>query len=369
MRVMCMYLPQYHEFSENNAWWGEGYTEWTAVKRAKPLYKGHKQPKVPLGGRYYDLSDESGETWKWQAELAREYGIYGFSIYQYWFTGKQLMEKPLEILLAHPEIKLRYNICWANESWTRTWYDLENEVLMEQRYGKEKEWEMHFSCLLRFFRDERYIKEDGKPVFQIYRTKDIKDLKEMLAYFRRRAKEEGFPGLYVISGNTAGELEDREGLVDGYYNFEPGYTLKHDFSPGQRLWYNSSVLLKTLGNRCRKKKVLERSIPAEWILKAIERRSYGETEFPGLIADWDNTPRRDYKGLVYKGTNPERFGRTLAILQEKVRGKRADFVYINAWNEWGEGAVLEPDEEKKYAYLEEVKRVTAADGSRTGKGI
>ena len=359
MKVMCMYLPQYHAFRENDEWWGEGYTEWTAVKRARPLYKGHIQPKVPLGGNYYDLSDESGMTWKWQAKLAETYGIYGFSVYQYWFTGKQLMEKPLEILLRHPEIPLRYNICWANETWTRTWYQLENEILMKQEYGGEEEWEMHFSYLLPFFKDERYIKIDGKPVFQIYRTKDIERLAEMTAYFRKRAREEGFSGIFFVSGNTAGALEDRGGLMDGYYDFEPGYTLKHDFSSWQRTWYNGTVFLKTLLNRCRRKKILERSIPSDWILNAVERRRYGEKEFPGLIADWDNTPRRDYKGLVYRGTNPKRFGEVLRTLARKVEGREADFVYINAWNEWGEGAVLEPDEVKKYAYLEEVRRVTS----------
>ncbi len=359
MKVMCMYLPQYHAFRENDEWWGEGYTEWTAVKRARPLYKGHIQPKVPLGGNYYDLSDESGMTWKWQAKLAETYGIYGFSVYQYWFTGKQLMEKPLEILLRHPEIPLRYNICWANETWTRTWYQLENEILMKQEYGGEEEWEMHFSYLLPFFKDERYIKIDGKPVFQIYRTKDIERLAEMTAYFRKRAREEGFSGIFFVSGNTAGALEDREGLMDGYYDFEPGYTLKHDFSSWQRTWYNGTVFLKTLLNKCRRKKILERSIPSDWILNAVERRRYGEKEFPGLIADWDNTPRRDYKGLVYRGTNPKRFGEVLRTLARKVEGREADFVYINAWNEWGEGAVLEPDEVKKYAYLEEVRRVTS----------
>ena len=298
-------------------------------------------------------------TWKWQAKLAETYGIYGFSVYQYWFTGKQLMEKPLEILLRHPEIPLRYNICWANETWTRTWYQLENEILMKQEYGGEEEWEMHFSYLLPFFKDERYIKIDGKPVFQIYRTKDIERLAEMTAYFRKRAREEGFSGIFFVSGNTAGALEDRGGLMDGYYDFEPGYTLKHDFSSWQRTWYNGTVFLKTLLNKCRRKKILERSIPSDWILNAVERRRYGEKEFPGLIADWDNTPRRDYKGLVYRGTNPKRFGEVLRTLARKVEGREADFVYINAWNEWGEGAVLEPDEVKKYAYLEEVRRVTS----------
>lgn len=358
MKVMCLYLPQYHEFKENNEWWGNGYTEWTAVKAAKPLYKGHIQPKIPLNDNYYDLKRDGVETLKWQAELANQYGIYGFSFYQYWFLGKQLMETPMETLLQHPEIPMRYNICWANETWTRTWYGLESEILMKQEYGTKADWEKHFLYLLPFFKDERYIKIQGKPVFQIYRTTDIKQLSEMLAYFRKRAREEGFEDLHVISGNTAGELETRKELVDGFYNFEPGFTLKHHIGATKMLKYNVSVFMKSLYNRILKKQVLERSIKAKWILDSITSRNYDLNEYPGLIADWDNTPRRSYKGLVYKGTNPKDFERALSILGEKVQGRTCDFVYINAWNEWGEGAVLEPDTDKKYGYLESVRRIS-----------
>ncbi len=366
MKIVCMYLPQYHEFKENNEWWGKGYTEWVAVKRAKPLFPGHIQPKVPVDGHYYDLVKEGVETLTHQAELANQYGVYGFSFYQYWFCGRQLMEQPMEILLAHPEIPLRYQICWANESWTRTWYDLQNEVLMEQTYGTEADWEKHFLYLLRFFRDERYIKVEGKPVLQIYRTMAISCLPEMLSYFQKRAKEEGFAGLYIMSGNTAGELETRESLVDGYYDFEPGFTLKHHFSVFHKESYNLSVFLRTLYNKVSKKKVVERIIPADWILNSIRNREYEENEFPGLIADWDNTPRRSYKGLLYKGTTPEKFEKTLQELKNKVEGRANDFVFINAWNEWGEGAKLEPDQENGYGYLEAVSHVMQPD-TDTGK--
>ncbi len=362
MRIMCLYLPQYHEFPENNEWWGEGYTEWTAVKRALPLYRGHKQPRVPLNGRYYDLVKQGEETWRWQASLAKEYGIYGFSIYQYWFKGRQLMEQPMEILLAHPDIDIRYSICWANETWTRTWYDLAEEILMKQDYGTEADWRAHFDYLLPFFQDERYVKVDGKPVFQIYRTFDIGCLKEMLGCFRRWAVEAGFGGLYIVSGKTAGQQEQRKELVDAWYYFEPGYTLKHDFSKAKECWYHLSVLTKTVLNRFKKKKLLERSIPGDWIVDRIAARSYADDEFPGLIPDWDNTPRRSYKGLVYKNTNPARFEQVLRKLKEQVRGRNADFVLINAWNEWGEGAMLEPDETRKYAYLEAIRRVMEEDG-------
>ena len=360
MRVMCMYLPQYHTFPENDEWWGKGYTEWTAVKRGKPLYAGHIQPRIPLNNRYYDLVNDGVETLKWQAETAKEYGIYGFSFYQYWFKGRQLMQKPMEILLEHPEIDINYCICWANESWTRTWYGLSEQVLMEQDYGEEEDWYRHFEYLLKFFNDKRYIKIDNKPVLQIYRTFDIDCLDRMRGCFNKWAEGEGYDGIYLIAGKTAGQQETRTDLVDGYYYFEPGYTLKHDFSKLRETEYNISVLFKTMLNKLRADKKLERSIRADLILNGIKKREYGENEFPGLIPDWDNTPRRGYKGLVYKGTSPEKFEEALRVLKEKKEGHKNDFVFVNAWNEWGEGAMLEPDEYRGYGYLEAVKRVVGS---------
>ena len=356
MRAIALYLPQFHTFPENDKWWGEGYTEWTAVKRAKPLFAGHKQPRVPLDG-YYDLKDESAKALKRQAYLAREYGIYGFSIYQYYFKGRQLMQRPMEILREHPEIDINYCICWANESWTRTWYGLENEILMLQDYGDEKDWRAHFEYNLPFFRDPRYIKVNNRPLLQIYRSFDIEDLGRMRSCFDRWAREAGFEGIFLVAGKTAGLQEDRRDLVDGYYTFEPGYSLKHRLTGLQKASYNVSVGLKSLVNKCLPNKLLERSIPIEWIYRAIEERDYEENEYPGIIARWDNTPRRDYKGLVYRGASPERFEGCLRSLSEKLSGRENDFVFINAFNEWGEGAMLEPDDFEGYAYLEAVKRV------------
>ena len=358
MKVMCMYLPQYHTFKENDEWWGEGYTEWTAVKRAKPLFKGHVQPRVPLNSRYYDLVKEGVETWKWQAELARQYGICGFSVYQYWFKGHQLMEKPLEILLEHSEIDINYCITWANESFTRTWYGLSEQILMKQEYGNEEDWRKHFEYLLRFFNDKRYIKIDNRPMLQIYRTFDIEKLADMRACFDKWAKEAGYDGIYLVSGKTASVIDDRTELIDAYYYFEPGYTLKHDFSRFNELKYNCSVAVNSTLNKLRKNKCLERSINANSIMNGIMKREYADNEFPGLIPDWDNTPRRDYKGLVYRGTSPELFEKALRVLKGKLDNRDRDYVFINAFNEWGEGAMLEPDEYRKYAYLEAIKRVT-----------
>jgi len=356
-----MYLPQYHTFPENDEWWGADYTEWVAVKRARPLYKGHDQPKIPLGGEYYDLDRDGVKTLTRQAEIARQYGVYGFAVYQYYFNGKVLMEKPLKTLLDNPGIDINYNICWANETWTRTWYGQSDQVLIAQEYGDEQDWRKYFEYMLPFFKDPRYIKIDNRPVWQIYKSFDIPVFKQMAECLNRWAKEEGFDGVYIISGKTAAGCDDRSGIIDGYYYFEPGYTLKNDLGTVGTFMYNAGTFIRSLRNRIFGKdsgQILERRVSAKRIMNAIAGRSYADNEFPGLIPDWDNTPRRGHKGLVYFGTSPELFEKTLSVLKNKVSGHAVDFVYVNAWNEWGEGAYMEPDEAKGYAYLEAVKRVT-----------
>lgn len=352
MKLLAMYLPQYHQIKENDLWWGEGYTEWDAVKKANPLFKGHKQPKIPLGKNYYDLSLLDARTWKWQAGLANKYGIYGFCIYHYWFgEGKQLLEKPMEILLAHPEININYCICWANESWTRTWYGLEKEVLVEQKYGDIKEWEAHFYYLLPFFKDKRYLKIDNKPMIHLHRSSHIKNLSQMLKCWNELAVEAGFQGIYAVAANTGGEIEARADLIDAYYNFEPGFTLNHKMKFYERLWHGSKIWLKTQFNRLFKKTKIERVVDAKKIYKWMKREPirFERPVYKGTFVSWDNTPRRSYKGIYYKNTSPELFYQSLSEIHHQVG--REEFVYINAWNEWGEGCYLEPDEEYGFRYL------------------
>lgn len=353
MKVLAMYLPQYHEVEENNIWWGTGYTEWTAVKKAKAYSKEQVQPRVPLNNNYYDLSDKDAKTWKWQADLAREYNVYGFVIYHYWFkTGKQLLEKPMEILLQHPEININYCVCWANETWTRTWYGTENEVLLLQEYGRENEWKNHFDYLLQFFKDKRYIKIDNKPVINIYHTFEINDLKEMISYWNKLAIDNQFNGVYVISGNTGAKLDNRVALFDAYYNFEPSYSLIHKTNRRERAQYGICVKSRELLNRFFKTKIIERPINGDVFIKRMLRDDpIANTKvFPGVFPQWDNSPRRQYKGTFFKKMTPERFREQVNRIGAKYSG--AEFLYVNAWNEWGEGAYLEPDEVNGYRFLE-----------------
>lgn len=221
-----MYLPQYHTFKENDEWWGKGYTEWTAVKRAKKLYKNHIQPRIPKNG-YYDLNYDFENTLKMQSNLMKKYNIYALCFYHYWFNGKILMGTPMEKLLENTHIDLKYTICWANETWTRTWYDKKNEILMEQTYGDELDWTNHYNYLSRFFKDKRYLKIDNKPVLHIYKSADIECLAEMRDLWNTLAIKDGFDGIYLVVGNTNGKIEKRTNCFDAYYNFEPGYSICH----------------------------------------------------------------------------------------------------------------------------------------------
>lgn len=368
MKVLALYLPQFHAIPENDQWWGTGYTEWTAVRNAKSYYSGHKQPVVPLDNRYYDLSDPSGSTWQWQADLARKYSVYGFVIYHYWFkTGQQLLEKPMEILLSHPEIDIHYSICWANESWRRTWYSTREELLAEQVYGNEREWINHFHYLLPFFQDKRYIKINNKPVIHIYRSNDIIQLEAMKACWERLARQNGFSGVYLIAANTRQAIDERK-CIDAHYNYEPNASREKVMS----FWKRGR---EQLVNRWRALKhghnIFHRYLdfPTTHSGKEIFRCNTelmsinGVPCYPGTFVGYDDTPRRQNKGTVYV-VDPKDFGENLRQIQIRLDelGRGDDFVYITAWNEWGEGAHLEPDTNYGYAFLEQIKTACAIGG-------
>ena len=194
-KIIVRYLPQFHRTKENDEWWGEGFTEWTTVRKGKSLYNGHLQPREPLNGNYYNLLDKN--TMKWQADLARKYGIDGFAFYHYWFKdGKQILERPAENLLKWKDIDMPFCFCWANETWSRTWSNLmngnvwagefeqksecnDNGILLDQKYGLSGAWIDHIKYLIPFFQDKRYIKHNGKPVFMIYHPEEMHCLPDM----------------------------------------------------------------------------------------------------------------------------------------------------------------------------------------------
>ena len=364
MKYLALYLPQYHSIPENDSWWGNGYTEWTAVKKARPLFRGHSQPKVPLNNNYYNLADETGSVWRWQAKLANTYGIDGFCIYHYWFGTKQLLEKPMEVLLKHKDIKINYCICWANESWTKTWYGKEKDVLIKQEYGNVTDWERHFTYLLQFFLDYRYIKIDNKPMINIYRIGDIPRLNDMLTLWNELAIKNGFKGIYVVaSQNSISNKPIVSNMVNAMYLFEPGYSTRNGLNIFERINYFGGIWIKHFVNRLFKKSLFERKISIKAVNKRIIRnlknknKNSAITVFPGICPCWDNTPRRGTKGSVYTKDQPKEFERTLRAIVSLYGDNDNVFLYINAWNEWGEGCHLEPDNKHGYAYLEAIKNV------------
>lgn len=231
MKVIAFYLPQFHNIPENDEWWGDGFTEWVNVKKSKPLYEGHYQPRVPLNENYYNLLDDNVK--KWQVDLAKKYGIYGFCYYHYWFSGHMLLEKPMEQMLANKEIDLPFCVCWANEPWTKAWVGDAKKVLIPQNYGREKEWREHFDYLLPFFKDERYITVDGRPLFVLYRPEIVGCLNEMLDYWNKLAKENGFENGFCfayqnIDFDLAKDKDDSR--FDLNIEFEPLYAYRDMFA-------------------------------------------------------------------------------------------------------------------------------------------
>jgi lipopolysaccharide biosynthesis protein len=343
LEFIAFYLPQFHQIKENDEWWGKGFTEWTNTKKAVPLFQDHRQPREPLNDNYYDLSDV--KSLKWQSELMKKYSVYGLCFYHYWFNGKLLLEKPMEILLKNRDIDINFCISWANESWTRNWDGENKAVLIPQDYGDKKDWKKHFEYLLPFFKDERYIKIDNKPLFIIYLSSEVDHCEEMINYWRRLAKENGFDGLYIAETLNAKQsvihMEDSDACIE----FEPCVTLLGGYTAWSDHFFYKTLYLFYYD--------------VIW-QKILEREStYGNREkFCGAFVDWDNTPRVGMRGSACIGATPEKFKNYLAALTKKCIADGNDrFIFINAWNEWGEGAYLEPDKYNSYKYLEAINEI------------
>ena len=348
MKILALNLPQFHEIKENNEWWGDGFTEWTNVKKAKPLYKNHKQPMVPLEG-YYDLSKV--EDIKHQCDLAQKYGVFGFVYFHYWYEGRKLLEKPCELLLKNSQIKTNYCFCWANHSWTRAWDGKENDVLLEQTYGEKNDWEEHLKYLLPFFKDNRYIKEDNKPMFVIYNSSVIPNVNDMINYWDKRLKEEGFKGIFIVEYISTKSTQPNIDISQAIYEDEPLYTLRFEINFFQKIYRLYRKKLKLIEYQDFNK-----------IYKRLlrKKRLYGGRKIiQGCFPAWDNSPRRGERGaMIVKNATPNKFE---CYLKELLKCKRKDvskdYLIINAWNEWGEGAVLEPSVQYNYEYLEIIKRL------------
>lgn len=358
-KIIAFHLPQYHTFQENDEWWGKGFTDWTNVRKAKPLYKGHYQPRVPLNQNYYNMLDY--QTRKWQAETAQKYGVYGFCYYHYWFNGKLLMEKPVELLLNEPEISLPFCFCWANEPWSRAWDGSEKEIIMPQYYGGKIDWLNHINYLIPFFKDERYIKKDNKPVFVIYRSNSIDNVDEMIRYWNEECIKAGFAGVYIVEELNGFQKQVSTKISDAYLEFYPW-----------RISFNHLPIFTKFKNIVRKLffkivfKVPNHMIFYDTIWNSIlntpSKSDNTKHHFLGALVGWDNTPRKGRDGYVCMDkSSPREFGKYFTKLVNKATEERIEYIFVNAWNEWAEGAYLEPDEKYGYGYLEEIKKAISGE--------
>ena len=366
MKIIPVYLPQFHSIPENDKWWGKGFTEWINVKKAKPLFAGHNQPKIPLDQNYYDLSDI--ETLRWQAKIAKEHGIYGFCFYHYWFNGTLLLEKPMEMLLNNKDIDIKFCISWANHNWENTWSASEGneKILIAHDFDDETDWPKHFNYMLKFFKDSRYIIENNKPLLTILTPNSIGKLNKLLSLWNTMAVDAGFDGMKfafqgVRSHYTSGW--DRS-MFDYAIEFQPSFLIF------KKTFFSSKLLSLGWINYMRKfKKFFAMMRRLFFSNKSLSFFDYDEAwaailatppsstnAIPSAFVDWDNTPRKGKRGGVCINSSPEKFKKYFTQLLIKTRDEyKQDKIFVFAWNEWAEGGYLEPDVTHGYGYLNAIK--------------
>ena len=369
VKLLALYFPQFHPIPENDAWWGKGFTDWVNVRRAQPQFRGHDQPRVPLGDRYYDQSQLA--TLEWQQALAKQHGLSGFVHYHYWFGGKQLLETPTNLMLENRHLDLPFALAWANETWSRRWDGRDHHILVEQTHAPDRAlWQKHFDYLFRAWSDDRAIKVDGKPIFLVYRSHRITQIGEMFDFWREQAHRRGLPGIYLVSMKQ--------------YEFPVPEVLRHfdatmQFQPFEAI-YSPDFEVPVLETSKALRHVRMLPDKAQDFLRAIryrffsgltfydydlvwkqilkEEREGGIPAFPGAFVDWDNTARYVKRARIFKGATPERFEHWFAQQVEATSRRPAPehLIFLNAWNEWAEGTYLEPDVRHGHRYLEAVKR-------------
>ena len=344
VRLIAFYLPQFHAIPENDQWWGAGFTEWTNVTRAIPRFVGHYQPRLPGSLGFYDATRP--EVLARQAALAKQYGIHGFCFHHYWFAGRRILQRPLETLLANPSIDLPFCVNWANESWTRRWDGEEKHVLLKQDYPEGDD--LAFARSLEpLFRDHRYIRINGRPLLLIYRAFQLPDPKRTVERWRAHFTSVGLGNPYIAMVQTEGSKSPEEYGTDAAVGFPPFWRFS------EIPWQQGVELLDPkFHGAVRRYEDLARFTIA----------GYREEKdvFPGIVPSWDNEARRPQRGACFSGSTPAIYGRWLrAACGTALRKFSGDerLVFINAWNEWAEGAYLEPDRHFGHAYLAETRRV------------
>ena len=349
IRALALLLPQFHPVAENNRWWGQGFTEWTNVTRSLPRFRNHDQPRLPADLGFYDL--RLPETRDAQAALAREYGIHGFCYYHYWFNGRRILERPFNEVLESGEPDFPFCLCWANENWTRTWSGGDRDVLLEQHYS-EADDRAHIAALLPALQDPRYIRVDGKPLLLVYRTELLPDPASTARIWRGAAQAAGLPGLYLV------RVENFERDVDPT---SVGFDAALEFAPDGREM--GAKLYRSRLHRLLARLRLISAAPMENDVFAYPAVAAGKMQRPApafkrfhcVTPAWDNSARRKRNARILVNSTPSEYQRWLqhmaARTLDEFRGDER-LLFINAWNEWAEGAYLEPDQRWGRAYLE-----------------
>lgn len=352
-RLIAFYLPQYHPIPENDQWWGKGFTEWMNVGKARPLFKGHYQPKVPADLGYYDL--RLPESRKAQAELAREYGIEGFCYWHYWFgNGKQLLERPFNEVLESGEPDFPFCLAWANETWKGFDHGLKNRnVLIEQLYPGVDDYTAHFYKVLPAFKDKRYLTVDDKPIFLIFKPLATNQIGIFIETWRRLALENGLKGIHFI-----GQKNQLQNNLDQYWELgvDAINTIRlNNYIINHRTFFHKiyDKLRKTLIDA---PLVYQYELVSKFFLNTDE--DILENIYPSIIPNWDHTPRSGREGFVMNNSTPDLFEKHLKKALELVNKKRPEnrIIFVKSWNEWAEGNYMEPDLKWGKKYLETLKK-------------
>lgn len=360
-RAIALYLPQYHPIPENDQWWGPGFTEWTNVARARPLFRGHEQPHIPADLSFYDL--RLPETREAQAALAREAGIEAFCYWHYWFAGKRLLERPFNEVLKSGQPRFGFCLGWANHSWTGVWYGAPGRVLIEQTYPGLEDHKRHFeTCLGPAFADGRYLRVDSKPLLVIFRPKELPESRRVLDLWRALSDRNGLGGLHAVA-----HLDDEDDPWDitaaGYDAAVVG-NIKTLFSSRQL------PLRRLIRRRMSRYRIFQRLVGVDrspihvvpydqLVERLVIKRALPYEYYPCVVPNWDNTPRSGARGSVATGSTPERYEAHLAEAVKRVSILPAErrIIVIKSWNEWAEGNYLEPDQRNGMAYLTATRQV------------
>lgn len=379
LRTIAIHLPQFHPIAENDEWWGKGFTEWTNVAKAKPLFKDHYQPHFPADLGYYDLRLEEARLA--QEALAKAYGIKGFCYYHYWFNGKRLLNEPVDRKLKNPKEDLSFMLCWANENWSRRWDGQDQDILMHQEHSEKDDKEhIQFLCQ-KFFSDPRYIKVYNKPFFIIYRPSLFPDFKKTIALWRAEARSMGIGELYIGYMTSFNQMYDLEEYgLDIAIEFAPNfYNSTREFGNIRNKFiqktshYRNRLFIK-LGNKTLSSvnksieyffdkhiynfQLKNYIIDYSTMVNKEVTREINKRTFPGIFPMWDNTARKKGKnGLICLGSTPELYKKWLISIKKRFTPISAEenFVFINAWNEWAEGNHLEPCHKWGHEYLKATK--------------